>query len=212
MCRDALDLCHAPGRNQGPWGSEQDRSSSPLLPSEEKPQLLANFFLPSCVLWRMPVCNVLYLSQKRVVWLRLRQERLQTGWDGFQGAETMTISPARPSLRGDGRLLCPHPLPSPAGQGEPPHCEGFFTSDGFSERDFRAGATETETGPDPPCRGTNPQRAVGHLCPGISLRPCWDVPVGSWHLQGRRVKQPTLGHGSPPPHGSSPSICRQIRS
>lgn len=98
---------------------------------------------------------------------------------------------------------CP-PIPShpPRARGSPQHCEGFFSLQmGFSERDFRAGASR-----DWPrsslCRNDAPQ-SRGASPPRASLvGPCWDVPPGSWHLQGRGVKQPTLGHGSRPPHGS----------
>lgn len=34
VCRDALDLCCAPGTNQGAWSSEQDPSKSPPKPGE----------------------------------------------------------------------------------------------------------------------------------------------------------------------------------
>lgn len=154
VCRDALDLSCTPGRNRGPWSSGQGRSNSPLLPSQWKPQLLSSFFLPSSDLWSGACSERAFLKpEEGGVTQAAPQDRLQTGWDGFPGIEDFTISPARSSLREDGRLLSPPPPatpPSPAsttGHGDPPAlCWGtvrdFFTSDGFSERDFRAGATE----------------------------------------------------------------------
>lgn len=84
----------------------------------------------------MPVCNVLYLSQKRVVWLRLRQERLQTGWDGFQGAETMTNP--QPDLPCVGMGGCCAPIPShpPRARGSPPIVRDFSLQMGFQSEIF----------------------------------------------------------------------------
>lgn len=132
------------GRNQGPWGGEQF-PSSPQPVETPVPSSRALFS------GAMPVWSVLCLSQKRVVWLRLRQDRLQTGWDGFPGVGDVPVSQShRPGVG----MGCLPPAPaSTTGPREPPALcwgtgRGFFTSDGFSERDFHAGAVEI-VGPAP---------------------------------------------------------------
>lgn len=83
-----------------PRSGQESGAVSRIVPTHLFPQVkgnLSHFPISSsraAFSGGMPVCGVLYLSQKRVVWLRLRQERLQTGWDGFQGAETLRVSPA----------------------------------------------------------------------------------------------------------------------
>lgn len=176
VCRDALDLCCAPGANQGARSSEQDPSKSPPNPGENliyfpvTSQLFPSHFPVSssraASSGGMPVCNVLSLSQKRVVWLRLCQDCLQAGWDAFPGAEVENI-PSPMAVRGDGRLLCP--------TGNPQSWQGFLHPRWvFQSEVFMLVSLRCRGWPRSSLLGVSPLQSI--LSVGISVRPCWVRP------------------------------------
>lgn len=148
-----------------------------LLPSRGKPQLfpVTSQLFPShfpvsssraAFSGGMPVCNVLSLSQKRVVWLRLCQDCLQAGWDGFPGAEVDNI-PSPMAVRGDGRLLCP--------TGNPQRWQGFLHPRWvFQSEVFMLVSLRCRGWPRSSLLGVSPLQSI--LSVGISVGPCWVCP------------------------------------